>query len=378
MRLLYLSNSTLPGEEANGVHVMRMCEALAPRVEGLRLVARMPRGGDPGGAGLASHYGLDREIDCVRYRRRRWSDRMVMWRQRWWRPDVMCGRSPELLRYNRRCPFVLELHMLPSCKGPEAGRLLRTLLGSPLLLGAVVISEALKEALVGETGLDRSRVWVLPDGAKPAGRAGTRVLDRRRGGDLIAGYAGSLLPGKGMEVIAEIAGLGANATFHVVGGQPEEVERWRRDPRCAGVVFHGRVPPGEVAAYIAAFDVCLLPNQREVLTRGGEDIGRFTSPLKLFEYMAAGKAILASDLPVMREVINEEVAMMVSPDDPDGWAEGLKRLADARLRGELGQAALRLFERGYSWEARADTLLRIIREGLEERFSEGAAEARGR
>ena len=83
------------------------------------------------------------------------------------------------------------------------------------------------------------------------------------------------------------------------------------------------------------------------------------SPLKMFEYMAAGKAIVSSDLPALREVLTDgEDALLVPAADVDAWEEAVDRLlADEALRTRLGVAAQKKLLRDFTWEARAERVL---------------------
>jgi len=95
---------------------------------------------------------------------------------------------------------------------------------------------------------------------------------------------------------------------------------------------------------------------------GGTNLADWMSPLKMFEYMAQGKAIIASDLPVLREVLRDgENALLCDPDDPAAWAEALTGLAGQRQRlTELGDCARRDFLNSYSWDQRARHILKNL------------------
>ena len=105
-----------------------------------------------------------------------------------------------------------------------------------------------------------------------------------------------------------------------------------------------------VSTYLSAFDICAMPHPRS------EQFAYYTSPLKLFEYMAAGKAIIASDLPAWSDVvIDGETALLVPPDDIGAWRMAIERLREDRgLRRRLGERARERALAGYSWEARAE------------------------
>jgi glycosyltransferase involved in cell wall biosynthesis len=90
------------------------------------------------------------------------------------------------------------------------------------------------------------------------------------------------------------------------------------------------------------------------------NIAGYTSPLKLFEYMAHGKAIVASDLPVIREVLNRDIAMLVEPEDIKGWVNAIQALRNKALRAEISLKAFKYFNENFSWEQRARTIIDLL------------------
>ena len=94
----------------------------------------------------------------------------------------------------------------------------------------------------------------------------------------------------------------------------------------------------------------------DVVSGGRLDTARWMSPLKMFEYMAMGRAIVSSDLPVLREVLGEDCAILAPPDVESAWIAALRRLEDADLRDRLAGAA-RARAPDYSWSRRVRTML---------------------
>jgi len=91
---------------------------------------------------------------------------------------------------------------------------------------------------------------------------------------------------------------------------------------------------------------------------GTADSASVASPMKMFEYMAAGRAIVTADLPVIREVLNEKNAIFCEPDDVGKWkVEIEKLLTDEPRRLELGRQA-RQDVQGYTWLARAEKIVK--------------------
>ena len=179
------------------------------------------------------------------------------------------------------------------------------------------------------------------------------------------GYVGHLYPGRGVELIVELAGRMPDLHFHLVGGAESDLERWRELGVPDNCTLHGFVPPRDLAKFYESFDVLLMPYQRKVGVRSGRsDTAAWMSPMKMFEYLAAGRALVSSDLPVLREVLREgENALLVAPDQVEQWETALRRLQkDPSLRQRLAATGLEDFERNYRWSARASRVLQGIKE----------------
>ena len=181
--------------------------------------------------------------------------------------------------------------------------------------------------------------------------------------ELRVGYIGHLYPGKGGEVILQLAKRFPEMRFHIFGGFEEDIIRFSREAP-QNIVTHGFVAHSTIPALLSSLDILLLPALKRVAPCGGsigeDDIGRFMSPLKLFEYMASGRSIICSDLPVLREVLRHgETALLCEPDNIEHWSNALSLLLrDEELRQMLGANARREFEEHYTWIMRARRVLK--------------------
>ena len=366
MRIAYLSEALLPSMQANSIHVMRMTNAFAEQGNEAVLYAR-PGEGDPGAVHawygtrpafaveLVSTGGVRGIGPWVRSTR-------VLRDLRSFRPDLVYARDPRsaLLAAWLGRTTIYELHSVAT--GRRA-RIEQGLFRARRLRRLVFISAALRDDY-GDAFVIPPRVdlMVAPDGADPVDPVTTAADLLARAGALRVGYAGQLYEGRGIDLIVRLAAVHPEHDFHVVGGDPESVGTWRSRAG-ENVTFHGNVKPADVAPYLAAFDVLLAPYQRRVATAGrSDDTSRWMSPLKIFEYMAQGKPIIASDLPVLKEVLEHRcTALLCRPDSVDEWSKALVGLTDADLRRALGDAARLRFEAGYSWAARAANVLEGIR-----------------
>lgn len=174
-------------------------------------------------------------------------------------------------------------------------------------------------------------------------------------------YLGSLHPWKGVEILIRTMQYVTGAILKIAGGIATRIAELRSlaeqlnvDGR---VEFMGPIDPIKRFEVIAAADICLLPSS-------DSSIGsRFTSPLKLFEYLAMSKPIVASDLPALREILqHNETALLTAVGDERKFAESINLLlADPGLRARLGANAKEISRR-YSWQARAKGILGFIQQ----------------
>ena len=160
-------------------------------------------------------------------------------------------------------------------------------------------------------------------------------------------HIGRLTPERGLTVFAAAATAGCDVT--IVGSGEAAVDF----ARSVGIV-----PLCEVPAWYAQSDITLLPYQPEI------DTVATMSPIKVFEALAAGRPIIASDLPTIREILTDgQTAVLVDPKDNAAWVDAIHRLhADPELALRLAGSAKLLAQR-YSWEARARGILAAIEKG---------------
>ncbi|MCF6278312.1 MAG: glycosyltransferase, partial [Anaerolineales bacterium] len=148
--------------------------------------------------------------------------------------------------------------------------------------------------------------------------------------------------------------------FVWVGGRPAEVAAWRGQAAARNlenVRFTGFVHNAELPRYQSAADILVAPYGRKISGSSGGDSASVASPMKIFDYMAACRAIVTSDLPVIREVLDEQSAIFCPPDDVDAWHAALTRLlADDVLRENLAKRAYTRVE-NYTWLTRARHIL---------------------
>jgi glycosyltransferase involved in cell wall biosynthesis len=173
--------------------------------------------------------------------------------------------------------------------------------------------------------------------------------------ETIVVYTGHLYGWKGVETLAEAALLLPDIALYVVGGAPQDVARFVERYPAKNIHAVGYRPHDEIPLWQAAADVLVLPNT------GEEEISaHYTSPMKLFEYMASGRPIVASNVPSIAEVLSNENAYLVAPDDAHALANtityALTHHEESAQKATAAHAAVAF----HAWGSRAERIFAAI------------------
>jgi glycosyltransferase involved in cell wall biosynthesis len=369
MKIAVIAQGQIPSQAANSIQNMKMSQALAGLGHAVRVFAP---GEDPGVAWeqIAAHYGLERRFEL------RWLPARAAFRRydfafsalgkaQDWSAELIYTRLPQAaaLASARGLQTIFELHDMPS--GTMGPFLMKRFLQGSGARRVVVNTQRLADAVTARyvlpkqadfltlvpNGVDLARYANLPEPA-----AARKQLGLSEG--FTAGYSGHLYEGRGIELILELAQRLPQMQFVLVGGRENDLQRVKTQAaNLQNVRLVGFVPNAELPLYQAAADVLLMPYGKQVAASSGGDIAQFVNPMKMFEYMASLRPILSSDLPVIREVLNAENAVILPGDDAEAWAAALQGLqADAGRRSQLAAAGRKTVEQ-FTWEKRAQRIL---------------------
>lgn len=174
------------------------------------------------------------------------------------------------------------------------------------------------------------------------------------------GYVGYIYQGRGLEQILELAQLLPDVQFLIVGGEPDAIVYWSEQITKLAVTnieLVGFVPNADLPRYYAACDVLLMPYQYEVGIYGAGNSVTYMSPMKMFEYMAARRAIISSDLPVLHEVLNEHNAIFCQADKLDDWYNAIQlvRQDPSSSQARIQQAWQDVQK--HTWQKRAERII---------------------
>ena len=382
MKILYHHRTA--SKDGQAVHIEELITALRELGHEVRVVAPAGATADPAMGGevgwvqnlrarlpKAVYELLELAYSLVAYRR-------LVQAAREFKPDVVYERynlfllAGAMLKWRMGLPLLLEVNApLAQERGLHGG------LGMPWLARwaegvawrnadfVLPVTHVLASHVL-QRGVAAQQVVVIPNGINQAHflQAPSPGEARKRLGwsdDLVLGFTGFVRDWHGVDrVVRWLASpsVPANAKLLVVGDGPAraDLEKLAREVHVADRVrFTGFVPRDQVPAYVAAFDIALQPA-----------VVLYASPLKLFEYLALNKAIIAPKLPNIEEVLRHgQNALLFDETEPGSFESALTLLcADAALRLRLGQAAGETITRlGLTWTRNAERVVELARRG---------------
>lgn len=364
MKIVYVSTASIPSKTANSIHVMKMCQAIAKNGHDVLLVAPMLPGNRVE-CDVYSYYGVENCFKVVFKRMPAIKGRLSLFALNTmievvrFKPDLVFGRFLHACAYASFLGYnvIYETHDPISNFSKSMKWLFYRMCNKAGFKSLIVISNALKSIITYEYPNIKNRIHVAHDGADTSVTSKVIHLHGRKK-VLKVGYLGHLYKGRGVELILACAEVLKECDFHVVGGDDDDVRYWLEQTTTGNVYFYGFVSPSKVSAYRQACDVLLAPYANNVTISGGKgDTSTYMSPLKLFEYMSSRKAIIASDLPVLREILNESNSITVKPDLVEEWVGAITLLKDESIRNRLATNAYNDFIKNYTWGKRAKDIV---------------------
>jgi glycosyltransferase involved in cell wall biosynthesis len=227
----------------------------------------------------------------------------------------------------------------------------------------IVVSEVMKKMLE-EEGVPPAQMTVMQNGINPKefhlGISG-EAIRKQYGieGKVVVGFVGWFRPWHGLEMLVKMmheAGLSEkNVCLLLVGDGPayRDLYRYAEEHGLeSSVIFTGPVKRPEMAAHIAAMDIAVQPSATE-----------YACPMKIMEYMAMGKCIVAPDQPNIQEILQDRVnGYLFKPGDPERFKTALlEALQDEGARKKIGRSAYEtIYQRKYLWSANAEETLNLV------------------
>jgi len=374
MKLIYIANARIPTEKAHGIQIMKMCDVfshLKLKTQNVKLEVELvvPRRMNWIKENPFQYYGVPesfkiKKLPCLDliplYK---YIGHLGLWIESitffffvfqyiiFKKADIFYTRDKFFLPFSLlKKNIIFESHTFPKNYFLYSSFLKK-------LKWIVVITQKLKDLLI-EQGISPDRILVAPDGVdletfdiRETKEECRRRLNLSKDKKIIL-YTGHLYEWKGAQILAEASQyLPDDKAVYFVGGIKEDISRFKAQYSKFQIHIIGHKPYTEIPYWLKAADVLVLPNS------GKKEISQhWTSPMKMFEYMASKRPIVASDLPSIREILSEENAVLVKSDDPEALAKGIKEILQSPESSAKLSAKAFSDVQNYTWRKRAEKI----------------------
>lgn len=367
MKTAYVAGSVIPSRSANSIHVMKISEEFARLCEEFELIVPGIDSSDIQ-EDPYEYYGIEKKFPIRRIRKKtggwyRYYFAFKCMRQiKKDRVERIVTRDPlvAFLAVLGRKQVVLDLHGEIAHLIGRAYRIMKWdfFVKNPRLR-LVMITQSLAKYYEKKYGVDPAAVTVLPDGCTIENFVPYYDMPLLEEESMKIAYAGSLGEGRGYEIIEELARSDKKNHYIIYGGTREDVVRITGREQPDNIEFRGYIANREIPRALCEQDILLLPYQNKVIAKG-EDTGKVMSPLKLFESMASGRVIIASDLQILREIVDDTDCYLADPDDAADWKRILQEISDNRESAREKAAKAKEDVKQYTWRKRAEKMLELF------------------
>jgi glycosyltransferase involved in cell wall biosynthesis len=367
MRIGVVSSSRIPSTTANSIQVMKICDSY--KQLGYEVYLFVPKNKKVEWDQLSKLYGISHKFDIISIQTLKFLRNYDF--------TIVVGLLVFLMRINLihtwlpqialisgflNKPYLLELHELPS--GKIAPIIFRIIFASKHKKRFLPISTALKILYEDKFQFNfaTDEVRIAPDGVDLDRYQNIKDLNHLReklgiNDSFLAVYTGHLYKGRGMELLIRLAEKLPEVKFLWVGGRERDVSYWKNTiykRNIQNIIITGFIENEKIPQYQSIGDVLLMPYENQVSGSSGGNTADFCSPMKMFEYMATGKPIISSDLPVFHEILNNKNAIFCYYGNIDQWVEAILRIKNNPDTGsKLGNQAKKDVL-NYSWIERAN------------------------
>lgn len=375
MNIAYIANARIPTEKAHGVHIMEMCHAFAAR--GATVTLYVPKRNNPIAQDAFAYYNIEKNF-TIQYVEV--ADTVEDGFIGYWRMQLAFARRMATILAGSDATLFTRDEFTGAHLAKKGHTVFYDMHGFPehwkfvwkrwmrVMQGIVCTNEWKMQQCMKQFGIPLECMVVARNGynaalfAKAQPAALHAELNIEANVPLVL-YTGHLYPWKGAHILLEAAAKMPEAHIVFVGGSQKSISTFREGKHVAqNVTFLGQRPHADIPGYLAAADVLVVPNAIDIDNKRLSVYSKYdTSPIKVFEYMASGKPIVASDLPSIREVLSNKNALLCESDNADALVQKIQQvIAAPNKAAERAQQAV-VDAKAYTWDNRAQIIINFLK-----------------
>tara|TARA_B100000989_G_scaffold151360_1_gene112934 strand:- start:3810 stop:4916 length:1107 start_codon:yes stop_codon:yes gene_type:complete len=364
MRICYLFNSSIPSSVSSSLQVVKTCEGLIKLKNEVFLVT--PNTGLK--TNLKNYYGLRFKPTRVRLKYFKKFPQGLNYylfslfsiiKAFSLKPDIFITRNlfTLFILVILKKKVIIELHHDLSNEGKLISFLYNnfSILNSKYIIKIIAITKSVKNFLINDLKVFRKKIQIIPSASDL--KVKFSLLKKKRKYKI--GYFGSLEKSKGSKFIIEISKMDQSNDYYIYGGEKKVIDIMKKKSSNKNLYLHKHVPYKKLKHYIKKMDVLIMPSDNKILRSigGVANISKYTSPLKLFDYLAAGKFLILSNLKVYNEIIRNKEHCIILSLKHSKWVKVLKNIKNDIQNINILKKKAYTLSKKYTYEKRAQQLL---------------------
>ena len=365
MRIAYLFNSSIPSGNPGSIQVAKTCEAIIRLSNKVKLIVPNTGLKKP----MMSFYGLKFSPDIIRikyFRKFPLGIRYYLFSLF----SVIYGINLNTELFITRNFFtlfllnlfnqkvIIEVHHDISTESRIVKFLFENfnILSGKNVVKIIAITKSVKNYLINVLKAEEKKIDVIPSASSLNFRF-KKFPNKKR---YNIGYFGSLDESKGSKFLAKLSMIDKKNDYFIFGGTKNDLQKFQIKNNCKNINLNASVPYGKIKIYLSKMDILLMPSNKKLLRSlgGVGNIARYTSPLKLFDYMASGKLIIMSNLKVFKEIVKNNVdCIMMDNLNTINWAKKINQIKKNNSQINFLKKNAYLKSKKYTYIKRAKKIL---------------------
>tara|TARA_A100000164_G_C21872585_1_gene755970 strand:- start:212 stop:1327 length:1116 start_codon:yes stop_codon:yes gene_type:complete len=318
--IFYITYSAIPSELPSSLQIIKTCESL---IKNKNLVTLVKPGTGSKKESIKKYYGIKENIKIKEFSNIKnfpqgiefylYSFYCLFYILRKKKPIIITRNyfiCYLLLLFRKK--VILEIHHDTNIEGKIIKLLLKytNFLNKKSLINIIAISNSVKSLFIKKYLVEAKKITVLPSGSSiKVSKFPGNIYNKR----LKIGYFGSISSSKGIKTLIKLSKIDLKNDYYIFGGNKKQIQKLRTQNINRNLFFSAHVAYKSLPKIMMKMDILTIPYTKKLHSAGEvDDISKFTSPLKLFDYLAVGKIIISSNLEVLREVIGHKNAYLIN------------------------------------------------------------------
>ena len=364
MKICYISNSASPSTNASSLQTAKLCEYISKKGHEVKLIL-------PNTGFRKNFFGYYNIKFKFKLKRIKYFDKFPIginyylysiWaiiKSNYKKQDLYITRNffTSFVLCILRKIHILEIHDDIEIEGRIIRFLIKNLktLNSKYLVKIITTTTTLKKKYISY-GVFKKKIYVLHNASSLS--AGFKKSKNKK--NYIIGYFGSIYKSRGIDMIINLSKLDKKNKYYIFGGSKEQIKFFSHKNKGKNLYFSSHIPYNIVKKTLSKIDICILPYTSKITVSGNVgNISKFTSPLKIFDYMKLGKLIICSNLPVIREVLknNENSILIDNFQNEKEWLKIIKKITNNFKKYSHIRENAFIYANKYDLDWRTDKLL---------------------